>query len=89
MWETLGPWLATGGAGAILWTFIRLVNIAVATERRRADDWHETANTREAANQVNTANVEKLIVLVEQLAASQRETFALLKGLASDRRGVT
>lgn len=88
MWESLAPWIAQGGVtGVVLWAAITLVRIAVAAERRRADDWHEAAQTREAANLVMSANVEKLITSVEQLATSQREILALVQSLATDRRG--
>lgn len=75
MWTELAPWLAQGGVTAvILWAAITLVRIAVAAERRRADDWREAAQTGAEANAVMNANVQKLIASVEQLAASQRET---------------
>lgn len=88
MWDSLAPWLAQGGVTAgILWAAIKLVNIAVTAERRRADDWREAAHTSQAANAVMSANVEKLIASVEQLATSQREILALVQGLAVDRHG--
>lgn len=87
MWDALGPWLASGSGAGLILGVISLVKIAVAAERRRADDWHEAAQTREAANLVMAANVEKLITSVEQLATSQREILALVQGLATDRRG--
>ncbi len=47
MWETLAPWLASGGgagiAGAIAFLVYRLHADAVAAERRRADDWRTAA----------------------------------------------
>ena len=73
--------------GGVVAAIITLVKIAVSAERGRANDWHEIANTREAANLVMSANVEKLITSVEQLATSQREILALVKSLATDRRG--
>ena len=88
MWEPLAPWIAQGGVtGVVLWAAITLGCIAVAAERRRADDWHEAAQTREAANLVMSANGEKLITSVEQLATSQREILALVQSLATARRG--
>lgn len=86
MWDTIGPWAAGGGIGVLLWFTIAMVKIAVAAERGRADDWRGTAKTREAANEVMSTNVQKLIASVEQLAASQREILALVKSLATDRR---
>ena len=87
MWDGVAPWLAGGGGAAFVWAVITLVKIAVAAERRRADDWHEAANTREAANLVMAGNVEKLIASVEQLATSQREILALVQSLATEHRG--
>lgn len=74
--------LWAGGVGAILATFLALVRIAVGTERRRADDWRETARTTTAANEVLAANDQQLISAIGELAASQREVLSLLHKLA-------
>ena len=72
--------MVSGGIVAtILGTMLALVRIAIAAERRRADDWRDTAETREETNAVLSANIEKLISSVEQLAASQREILSLLR----------
>jgi hypothetical protein len=83
VWDV--AWLAI--AGAILGTFVTLVKIAIGTERRRADDWRETARTGAEANAVLSTNLEKLINSVDQLSQSQRETLTLLHTMAADRRG--
>lgn len=80
--QDLAQWIV--GAGIVA-AIVTLVRIAVGAERRRADDWRETARTGAEANAVLSTNVEKLIVSVEQLAMSQRETLTLLHTLA-DRR---
>jgi hypothetical protein len=89
----VGNLIAAGVVGTILTVMLALVRVAVAAERRRADDWRETAQTGQEANAVMNGNVVKLIASVEQLAASQRETNAtvqsmvgLLTSLVGDRR---
>jgi hypothetical protein len=79
--------LITGGAiAALITAMVALVRIALGAERRRADDWRTAAQTSSAANAVLSANIDKLVTSVEQLAKSQRETMSLLQTLASDRR---
>jgi hypothetical protein len=77
--------VATGAIGTVLAFAVTLVRIAIGSERRRADDWRTVARTSNAANAVLSTNVEKLISSVEQLAASQRETTALLQTIAARR----
>ncbi len=47
MWDSLAPWLASGGgagiAGFVSFLIYRLHADAVAAERRRADDWRTAA----------------------------------------------
>lgn len=81
MWD-VAPWLAL--AGVVMGAVITLVKIAVAAERRRADDWRDAARTGGEANRVLSANMEKLITSVDNLASSQREILSLLQ---DDRRG--
>lgn len=79
--------IAGGIAAAVLTAMLALVRIAVTTERGRANDWRDIAKTSNEANAVLSANVEKLITSIEQLATTQREMMSLLQTVASDRRG--
>lgn len=85
--DTLTSLLTAGALGTIIAGVITLVRIAIAAERRRADDWRTAAQTSAAANAILGGHVEKLIGSVEQLATSQREMMALLQTVATDRRG--
>jgi hypothetical protein len=76
----LGSLLGGGGV-------VALVRIAVASSDRRADDWREIARTAQAAAAVSSEHVAQLIPAVQQLAAAQRESLALLQGMATERRG--
>jgi membrane glycosyltransferase len=64
---------------AVMGAMLALVRIAIAAERRRADDWRETARTRGEANAVLSANNEKLIGSIEQVSLSNREIMATLQ----------
>lgn len=71
--------ISSGALAALLGAMLALVRIAIAAERRRADDWRETARTRGEANAVLSANNEKLIGSIEQVSASNREIMATLQ----------
>jgi len=75
--------LTGGGVGATLAFTLALVRIAIGTERRRADDWKEAAQTSAVANTVLTGNMERLITTVEHLATAQRETLTLVQVMAA------
>jgi hypothetical protein len=79
--------LITGGViSVVLAGIITLVRIAIAAERRRADDWRTTANTSSEAYRVLSENVGKLLTSVEQLAVTTRETQALVRQLMTPER---
>lgn len=80
--------VAGGVVTAVLGSMLALVRIAVSTERGRANDWRDIAKTSSEANALLSANVEKLITSIEQMATSQREMMSLLQTVAGDRRGV-
>lgn len=71
---------------ALIGAAIKLVQMTVSAERRRADDWRTAAQTTAEANKVLTMNVDKLIASVEQLSSSQREMMLLLQRLDHERR---
>lgn len=75
----LGTLLGGGGV-------VALVRIAVSSSDKRADDWREIARTSQAAASLLSGHVEKLVSAVEQLTAAQRESLALLRGMAAERR---
>ena len=81
--------IQAGVAGTIVAGMLALVRIALGAERRRADDWRTAAQTSAAANTVLSANVDKLVTSVEQLATSQREMMAMLQAMAAERRATT
>lgn len=78
--------LGAGVLATVIGGFITLVRIALAAERRRADDWRTAAQTSSEANRVLSANIDKLIGSVEQLATSQREVVSLLQSLTDRER---
>lgn len=84
--DLLASLIQAGVVGTILAGMLALVRIALGAERRRADDWRTAAQTTAATNAVLSANIDKLISSVEQLATSQREMMALLQTVATDRR---
>jgi hypothetical protein len=65
VWDSLAPWLASGGgagiAGAIAWLVYRLHADAVAAERRRADDWRAAAVAAEARADVREGQIGILL----------------------------
>lgn len=80
--------VTAGVLATFIGAVITLVRMTVAAERRRADDWRTAAQTSSEANRVLSANIDKLIGSVEQLATSQREVVSLLQTLTDrDRRG--
>lgn len=80
--------VTAGVLATFIGAVITLVRMTVAAERRRADDWRTAAQTSSEANRVLSANIDKLIGSVEQLATSQREVVSLLQTLTDrDHRG--
>lgn len=84
--DLLASLITAGAVGTILTAMVALVRIALSAERHRADDWRTAAQTTAATNAVLSANIDKLIAAVEQLATSQREMMTLLQTVAAQRR---
>jgi hypothetical protein len=84
--DILASVITAGVVTAVLTTMLALVRIALGAERRRADDWRTAAQTSAAANDVLTANMEKLITSHQELVVSTRDMMALLRTVAADRR---
>lgn len=78
--------LGAGVLGTIIAGALALVRIAIAAERRRADDWRTAAQTSAQANLVLTGHFDKLIHSVEQLAVSQREMMTVLQTMSAELR---
>jgi hypothetical protein len=74
-----------GGGGGI----VALVRIAVGSETRRANDWREIARTATEAATRNGEHVRELVTAVNQLAAAQRESLAILQAIQAERLGRT
>ena len=84
--DFLASLITAGIVGTILTAMLALVRIALGAERRRADDWRTAAQTSAAANEILTANMDKLIGSHQELVVSQRDMMALLRTIAADRR---
>lgn len=69
---------------AFLGASIKMVQMTVSAERRRADDWKDTAETSAETTRVLVESVDKLILAVDQLSVSQRELMVSQKILQRD-----
>ena len=84
--DLLASIITAGVVGTLLTFMLALVRIALAAERRRADDWRTAAQTSSAANALLATNVDKLVVTVDKMATTQDRMMVLLEAEASDRR---
>lgn len=84
--DALASVLTALGAGGVITAMVTLVRLAIGAERRRADDWRTAAQNTTAANTVLTANIDKLITSVEQLAKSQQQVLSMLQAMSTERR---
>jgi hypothetical protein len=73
-----------GGGG-----LVALVKIAVGAASDRANDWREIARTATSAAERQGDHVRELVTAVNQLAAAQRESLAILQAIQAERLGRT